>query len=71
MKQVIQNLKSGETSLEDVPKPAVSSGNVLIKTIASLISPGTEKMLLDFGRSGYLSKAMQQPHKVKEITICP
>lgn len=67
MKQVIQNLKSGETSLEDVPKPAVSSGNVLIKTIASLISPGTEKMLLDFGRSGYLSKAMQQPHKVKEV----
>ena len=67
MKQIIQNLKTGETSLEDVPCPSISRGNLLINTHVSLISSGTEKMLLDFGKGGYFSKAMQQPEKVKEV----
>ena len=67
MKQIIQNLKSGETSLIDVPSPELPNNNLLIHTNKSLISAGTEKMLVDFAKSGYLSKARQQPEKVKEV----
>ena len=66
MKQVFQSLKDGQVSLDDVPIPSVRSGYVLIRTTKSLISTGTEKILLNFGRSNYLSKAMQQPDKVKQ-----
>ena len=67
MKQIIQNLKNGETSLIEVPSPKVSRGNLLIHTTVSLISAGTERMLVDFGKAGYLAKARQQPDKVKEV----
>ena len=67
MKQIIQNLKNGETSLIEVPSPKVSHGNLLIHTTVSLISAGTERMLVDFGKAGYLAKARQQPDKVKEV----
>tara|TARA_B100001564_G_scaffold303061_1_gene271050 strand:+ start:609 stop:2720 length:2112 start_codon:yes stop_codon:yes gene_type:complete len=67
MKQIIQDLKSGETLLQDVPSPCVSEGNVLIKTHKSLVSLGTEKMLVDFGKANYLQKIRQQPEKVKQV----
>lgn len=67
MKQIIQNLKSGETILEDVPSPKVSKGNVLIKTNKSLVSLGTEKMLVEFGKASLISKARQQPDRVKQV----
>lgn len=67
MKQVLQNLSSGETLIEDVPIPDNKSGNILIQTRASLISAGTERMLLNFGRAGYLAKAKSQPEKVKQV----
>lgn len=67
MKQLIQNLQNGETSLIEVPSPNVSSNNLLIHSTNSLISVGTEKMLVDFAKSGYLAKARQQPDKVKEV----
>ncbi|MAV65408.1 MAG: dehydrogenase [Candidatus Marinimicrobia bacterium] len=67
MKQLIQNLQNGETSLVEVPSPNVSSNNLLIHSTNSLISAGTEKMLVDFAKSGYLAKARQQPDKVKEV----
>lgn len=67
MKQIIQDLKSGETILENVPTPKVRSGHVLIKTHRSLVSLGTEKMLVTFGKSNYLQKARQQPEKVKQV----
>ena len=54
MKQIIQNLKTGETKLIEVPSPNVARGNILIHTKASLISPGTERMLVDFGKASYL-----------------
>ena len=47
MKQIIQNLKSGKTILEEVPIPKIKSGHILIKTSRSLVSLGTEKMLVD------------------------
>ena len=67
MKQIIQDLKSGETLLQEVPIPLVSEGNVLIKTHKSLVSIGTEKMLVDFGKANYLQKIRQQPEKVKQV----
>lgn len=67
MKQVLQALDSGETMLVDVPTPRVPRGSVLIKTSRSLVSLGTERMLVQFGQSGYLTKARQQPEKVKMI----
>lgn len=67
MKQIIQNLKTGETRLIEVPSPNLARGNILIHTKTSLISSGTERMLVDFGKAGYLAKARQQPDKVKEV----
>lgn len=67
MKQIIQDLKSGETILEDVPTPKVRIGHVLIKTHRSLVSLGTEKMLVTFGKANYIQKARQQPEKVKQV----
>lgn len=67
MKQLIQNLKTGETTLEEVPAPTVSRGQVLIQTRRSLVSLGTERMLVEFGRISLLAKAHQQPDKVKQV----
>lgn len=67
MKQIIQDLKSGDTILEEVPVPRVGSGKVLIKTHRSLVSLGTEKMLVNFGQANLLDKARQQPDRVKDV----
>jgi predicted dehydrogenase/threonine dehydrogenase-like Zn-dependent dehydrogenase len=67
MKQIIQDLKKGDTILEEVPVPMVKSGNVLIKTTKTLVSLGTEKMLVEFGKANFLQKAKQQPDKVKMV----
>lgn len=67
MKQIIQSFKTGETVLEDVPAPQVSKGTLLIKTTRSLVSLGTERMLVEFGKSNLLQKARQQPDKVKQV----
>lgn len=67
MKQIIQDLKDGKTILEEVPAPMVKPGQVLIQTTRSLVSLGTEKMLVEFGKANYLQKAKQQPDKVKEV----
>lgn len=67
MKQLLQDLKNGEILLEEIPLPNCGVNEVLIKTERSLISPGTERMLLEFGRSSYIQKARQQPDKVKMV----
>ena len=67
MKQVLQNLANGETSLEDVPCPKAKNGNVLIETTKTLVSVGTERMLVDFGKAGWIEKARSQPDKVKMV----
>ncbi|MDD4515965.1 bi-domain-containing oxidoreductase [Massilibacteroides sp.] len=67
MKQIIQSFKTGETILEEVPAPQVRRGCVLIQTTRSLVSLGTERMLVEFGKSNLLSKARQQPDKVKQV----
>ena len=67
MKQIIQNLNNGETSIIEVPSPKISKGNLLIQTTHSLISPGTEKMLIDFGKANLINKVKQQPDKVRQV----
>jgi predicted dehydrogenase/threonine dehydrogenase-like Zn-dependent dehydrogenase len=67
LRQLIQNLKTGDTTLEEIPVPQVRSGNVLIQTTRSLVSLGTERMLVEFGKASYLQKARQQPEKVKQV----
>ena len=67
MKQVLQDLKTGETRLLDVPTPLVSAGSFLMRTSSSLVSVGTERMLLEFGKANLIDKARQQPDKVKQV----
>ena len=67
MKQIIQDLSAGDTILIDVPAPLVRPGQILIQTTKSLVSLGTERMLVEFGKSNLLQKARQQPDKVKEV----
>jgi predicted dehydrogenase/threonine dehydrogenase-like Zn-dependent dehydrogenase len=67
MKQIIQSFKTGQTILEEIPAPQVARGTVLIQTTRSLVSLGTERMLVEFGRSNLISKARQQPDKVKQV----
>jgi predicted dehydrogenase/threonine dehydrogenase-like Zn-dependent dehydrogenase len=65
MKQVLQNLKNGSTEVADVPCPAAGRGQLLIRSTRTLVSAGTERMLVDFGKAGLIDKARQQPDKVR------
>ena len=67
MKQILQNITNGITTLEEIPAPKNISGNLLIATNNSVVSAGTERMLVEFGKSSYLGKARQQPDKVKQV----
>ncbi len=67
MKQILQNLANGETTLAEVPSPQVLPGHLLIHTRTTLVSAGTERMMVDFGRAGWIAKARQQPDKVRMV----
>ncbi len=67
MKQILQNLETGQSYLVEAPAPQAKSGHLLISSTTSLISAGTERMLLNFGKASYLQKAKQQPEKVKQV----
>jgi predicted dehydrogenase/threonine dehydrogenase-like Zn-dependent dehydrogenase len=67
MKQVLQSLKTGETQVVDVPTPRVQPGHLLIATRRTLISAGTERMLVEFGNANLLQKAMSQPERVQQV----
>ena len=67
MKQVLQNLKDGSTEVAEVPCPRVGAGQLLIRTTRTLVSAGTERMLVDFGKAGFIDKARQQPDKVRMV----
>jgi predicted dehydrogenase/threonine dehydrogenase-like Zn-dependent dehydrogenase len=67
MKQVLQHLRSGHIELADVPCPAVRPGHLLIYTSLSLISPGTERMLVEFAQAGLIGKARAQPERVRDV----
>lgn len=67
MKQILQNLKNGATEATEVPCPRASPGQLLIRTTRSLISAGTERMMVDFGKANPIEKARQQPDKVRMV----
>jgi predicted dehydrogenase len=67
MKQVLQSLANGKVVISEVPTPAVKEGYVLVHTCASLVSAGTERMLVEFGKAGWIQKALQQPEKVRMV----
>lgn len=67
MKQILQNLSNGKTTLVDVPCPKCNKGSLLIASRNTLVSVGTERMLVDFGKASMLDKARQQPDKVKMV----
>ncbi|MDB2318417.1 dehydrogenase, partial [bacterium] len=67
MKQILQNLGNGETMLAEVPCPNRGRNSLLCQTRNTLVSLGTEKMLIDFGRGSLLAKARAQPEKVKQV----
>ena len=67
MKQIVQDLKSGNTILEEVSVPKVRRGCVLIRTHRTLVSLGTERMLVEFGKAGWINKVRQQPDRVLQV----
>lgn len=67
MKQILQDMAKGGTTVTVAPTPQVSRGHMIINTSVSLISAGTERMLVGFGKASYLDKARQQPEKVRMV----
>ncbi len=67
MKQIVQNPKSGKLALQDVPAPTPGRGEVLVRTHFSVVSPGTEKMAIDFARKSMLGKARSRPDLVSQV----
>jgi predicted dehydrogenase/threonine dehydrogenase-like Zn-dependent dehydrogenase len=67
MKQILQNMQNGTTEVVEAPSPRAGAGQVLIRTRCSLISAGTERMLVDFGKASLVDKARQQPEKVRMV----
>ncbi|MDD2921271.1 MAG: bi-domain-containing oxidoreductase [Anaerolineales bacterium] len=66
MKQLLQNIKNGKTIIEEVPTPAPREGQALVKISASLVSAGTERMVVEFAEKSYLGKARSRPDLVKQ-----
>jgi predicted dehydrogenase/threonine dehydrogenase-like Zn-dependent dehydrogenase len=67
MKQILQSLKTGTTEVADVPCPSVRGGQLLIRSTRTLVSVGTERMMVEFGKAGWIEKARQQPDKVRMV----
>jgi predicted dehydrogenase/threonine dehydrogenase-like Zn-dependent dehydrogenase len=67
MKQILQSLKTGTTEVAEVPVPKAGRGQLLIQTSHTLVSAGTERILVEFGKAGWIDKARQQPDKVRMV----
>src|SRR5512141_1094321 len=67
MKQLLQNTRSGKSTVEDVPVPAPREGQALVKTEASLVSAGTERMVVEFAEKSLVGKARSRPDLVKQV----
>ncbi len=67
MKQLLQNLKTGETAIEEVPIPTPRRGQALVQVAASLVSAGTERMVVEFAEKNLLGKARSRPDLVKQV----
>jgi predicted dehydrogenase/threonine dehydrogenase-like Zn-dependent dehydrogenase len=67
MRQILQHLRTGQTELASVAAPTVERGSLLIRTTHTLVSIGTEKMLVQFGRASFLKKVQSQPERVRQV----
>ncbi len=67
MKQVLQNLRTGKTTVEEVPVPSPQPGTALVRTGASLVSAGTERMVVEFAEKSLLGKAQARPDLVRQV----
>ncbi len=67
MRQVVQNVKNGLLEVREVPPPALLPGGILVRTAASIISPGTEKTVLELGKQSLLGKAKERPDLVRQV----
>ena len=67
MKQVLQNRKTGRPFVGEVPVPALQKGRVLVRTVASLISAGTERAAVELVSKGLVKEARQRPDLVKAV----
>jgi predicted dehydrogenase/threonine dehydrogenase-like Zn-dependent dehydrogenase len=67
MIHLLQSLADGSTQLVDVPVPTATGVSLVVESRASVVSAGTERMLVDFGRAGWLEKARRQPEKVRQV----
>ena len=67
MKQLLQNIKTGKSKIEDVPVPTPREGQALVKVVASLVSAGTERMVVEFAEKSLVGKARSRPDLVKQV----
>ena len=67
MKQVIQNYRTGELCIVEVPPPTLKFGSVLVRNVASLVSAGTEKHMLEMAKKTLVGKAMARPDLVRQV----
>ena len=67
MKQLLQNIKNGKSSVEEVPVPTPRDGQALVKVEASLVSAGTERMIVEFAKKNLLGKARSRPDQVRQV----
>jgi predicted dehydrogenase/threonine dehydrogenase-like Zn-dependent dehydrogenase len=67
MRQVVQNVKNGQLEVREVPPPSLRTGGVLVRTAASIISPGTERMVLELGKKSLIGKARERPDLVRQV----
>jgi predicted dehydrogenase len=67
MKQLLQNMKTGKTTIEEVPVPTPRIGQALVRVAASLVSAGTERMLVEFGEKSLVGKARSRPDLVRQV----
>lgn len=67
MKSILQNVKTGQVSLEEIPEPMLKPGNLLVQNVCSLVSAGTERAVLDFSNASYLKKARMRPDLLRKV----
>src|SRR5512134_1218280 len=67
MKQLLQNIKTGKSTVEDVPVPTPREGQALVKVAASLVSAGTERMVVEFAEKSLVGKARSRPDLVRQV----
>ena len=67
MRQILQSPRTGELELAVVPAPLAGPGQVLVRTVASVVSPGTETLAMEFAKSSLLAKARGRPDLVRQV----